>query len=326
MKYFLRILAIIGSVAMLSAVPSIAKAACLPFTMPLSGPAVINVDPTVPVGTSLWSANVSVGATTADSCIGGTATLTYNGVGARENTWYTYQTAVPGIGVRMKYLSGSMSNGTWFPWSWTANWTIGTIGAHTLFVEFIKTGPITVSGSVSGLLATWDTNLVAAPVWGQYVWSSPVMFNVAVPTCTVTTPSISVPMGSIPVSSFTGVGSTSGGQPLNISLSCAGGVSGSYTNVYTTLTDATNPANVSDTLSLTAASTATGVGIQVLNGATVVSYGPDSNTAGNTNQWFAGAAMNGAFNIPLTARYVQTSSTVTPGTANGRATFTMNYQ
>ncbi|MFS4513892.1 type 1 fimbrial protein, partial [Delftia tsuruhatensis] len=30
--------------------------------------------------------------------------------------------------------------------------------------------------------------------------------------------------------------------------------------------------------------------------------------------------------IPLTARYVQTQPSVTTGLANGRATFTLNYQ
>jgi type 1 fimbria pilin len=98
------------------------------------------------------------------------------------------------------------------------------------------------------------------------------------------------------------------------------------TSVYTTLTDQTNPANQSNTLSLSASSTASGIGIQVLNGNTVISYGPDSSVVGNPNQWLAGSTGNGTFNIPLTARYAQTAPTVKPGTANGIATFTMSYQ
>jgi type 1 fimbria pilin len=92
------------------------------------------------------------------------------------------------------------------------------------------------------------------------------------------------------------------------------------------LTDLTNPANESDTLSLARGSTASGVGIQVLSGTTVIKYGPDSAAAGNTNQWQAGSTGNGTFNIPLTARYVQTGPKVTAGSANGLVTFTMNYQ
>ena len=49
---------------------------------------------------------------------------------------------------------------------------------------------------------------------------------------------------------------------------------------------------------------------------------------GNTNQWSAGTIVQGVaqFKIPLTAKYVQTAAAVTTGQANGRATFTLNYQ
>ena len=325
MKDFLRILVATGSAIVLSAIPSIVEAAC-PFTMLVNGPAVVNVDPTLPVGTSLWSASVTVNESSSIACIGGYATLTYNGVGARENTYFTYPTSVPGVGIRLKYLTGSMNNGAWFPWSYTSTWTGGYIQTHTIFVEFIKTGPITVAGSLSGVFSTWNTNLADNPVWGQYAWAAPVVFNVAVPTCAVTTHDIAVSMGSVAATSFGGAGSVSDSKPFNISLQCSGGVINSYTNVYTTLTDVTNPGNVSDTLSLNASSSATGLGVQVLRGTTVIRYGPDSSVAGNPNQWFAGAAQNGAFNIPLTARYIKTAATVTPGTANASATFTMSYQ
>ncbi|MBV5323920.1 MAG: hypothetical protein J0626_00910, partial [Rhodospirillaceae bacterium] len=48
----------------------------------------------------------------------------------------------------------------------------------------------------------------------------------------------------------------------------------------------------------------------------------------NPNQWQAGTIPPNTCNhvIPLTARYVQTQPSVTTGLANGRATFTLNYQ
>ncbi|HDR9589065.1 TPA: fimbrial protein, partial [Burkholderia stabilis] len=113
------------------------------------------------------------------------------------------------------------------------------------------------------------------------------------PTCRVTTPAITVPLGNMPASTFTGVGTFSPSKPFNIVLQCSGGNTGTATNVYTTLTDHTNPGNVSDTLSLAADATATGIGIQVMNGSTVIKYGPDSSATGNTNQWKAGEAGNG---------------------------------
>jgi type 1 fimbria pilin len=142
----------------------------------------------------------------------------------------------------------------------------------------------------------------------------------------VTTPAVTVPLGSVAQSTFTGVGSTSQAKSFNIGLNCAGGAANVTASVYTTLTDQNNPGNVSNTLSLTSSSTAKGVGIQVLNGGTVISFGPDSAVVGNTNQWVAGQTGNGGFIIPLTARYVQTASAVTAGTANALATFTMGYQ
>ena len=56
--------------------------------------------------------------------------------------------------------------------------------------------------------------------------------------------------------------------------------------------------------------------------------GPDSSAPENLNQWKAGAVSVGtsAFEIPLSAQYIQTTDTVTEGTANARATFTMSYQ
>jgi type 1 fimbria pilin len=148
------------------------------------------------------------------------------------------------------------------------------------------------------------------------------------PTCSVQTPSIAVPMGNIPVSDFSGVGSSSPRtQPVKISLTCAGGDGSSPVSIYTTLTDNTNQANLTDVLSLTPSSQATGVGIQIMKDGTPLKYGPDSNAPGNTNQWYAGATTTaGQFDILLTAGYVQTLPTVTPGTANAVATFTMSYQ
>jgi len=97
---------------------------------------------------------------------------------------------------------------------------------------------------------------------------------------------------------------------------------------HVTLTDATNTGNRSNVLTLSPDSQAKGVGIEVLKGDTVLAYGPDSNATGNLNQWHAGTISTGmsTFSIPLTARYVQTDPVVTPGSANGRATFTMSYQ
>lgn len=145
------------------------------------------------------------------------------------------------------------------------------------------------------------------------------------PTCLVTTPSLTLNLGSIDASSFNGVGSVSGNASADLVLQCAEGT-GLDTNVLVTLTDQTDPANRSDQLSLTRMSSASGIALQLLHGAELLRYGPDSSAVGNPNQWSAGSTGNGMFRIPLTARFVQTRPRIQPGSANGLATFTLSYR
>ncbi|MCS3419781.1 type 1 fimbria pilin [Pseudomonas sp. BIGb0558] len=141
----------------------------------------------------------------------------------------------------------------------------------------------------------------------------------------MSTPSVRMSLGTVSTTAFRGVGSNAGSTTENISLSCGGG-DGSTRDVLITVTDQTQPANRTDVLSLAGGSTADGVALQLLRGPTLIRYGADSSAIGNPNQWLAGSTGNGTFTIPLTARYIQTGSSITPGTANGVATFTMAYR
>ena len=111
-------------------------------------------------------------------------------------------------------------------------------------------------------------------------------------------------------------------------MTCAGGEANTRLTAFITLTDATQATNRSSTLTLAQNSKARGVGIQVLRNNVPVSFGPDSGSLGNANQWNAGQVAQGqnSLKIPLSARLVQTAGSVTPGVAYGRATFTMSYQ
>ncbi|MDE1528795.1 fimbrial protein [Pseudomonas carnis] len=146
------------------------------------------------------------------------------------------------------------------------------------------------------------------------------------PTCRVSTPSITMPLGTVPVKAFAGVGSHAGSVTRNITLSCAGGTGGTR-DVFITVTDHTSRSNRSDVLSLTASSLARGVALQLVrSGNILVRYGADSSSVGNPNQWLVGTTGNATVQIPLTARYIQTQPTITPGSASGVATFTMSYR
>ena len=138
------------------------------------------------------------------------------------------------------------------------------------------------------------------------------------PTCLVSTPSLAMRLGEVSIRQFDGIGSVAGSTTQAISLECSGGT-GAALDVSVTLTDQSNPSNRSDRLSLAAGSTASGVALQLLHNNQLLSYG-------DPNGWLAGSTDNGVFQIPLTARYIQTERLIRPGTANGLATFTMSYR
>ena len=287
-------------------------------------------NPNVPNGTILHSQRISLSTGGgAIKCTGGIYPLLYRGVTVVASP-NIYSSSVPGVGMRFRYFNAGQWWGYW-PQTDTLPFPVYEVPyineTADLQIDFVKTGPITAAGSITGEVAGWfaEGGKAQAQVVSIRVNGS-IGVTPKVPTCRVTTPAITVPLGSMPASTFTGVGAVSPSKPFNIVLQCSGGETGTVANVYTTLTDHADPGNVSDTLSLASDATATGIGIQVLNGSTVIKYGPDSSAAGNTNQWKAGTTGNGTFTIPLTARYIQTAPKVTGGTADGLATFTMSYQ
>jgi type 1 fimbria pilin len=311
MKNFIRTLALVCAVLSLNGIASIAKASPSGH-LPAAGPASITVDPAIATGGVLWSGTVDV---FHEDRRRESFRLLYKGTGRYlENNLYA--TELPGVALRIKFADKACA-GVYWP-------TNCALNGQNLIVELVKTGSITNGGSLSGIFGSMS---YGKGYLVNFVWRAPVIIGLGFPTCSIITSSIAVNLGdNIPLSTFSGVGSVSSSRKFNIALRCAGGGTGAVTNVHTTLTDQTSPANTSDTLSLSPGSTASGVGIQVINGASVVKYGPDSKAVGNTNQWKAGATGNGVLNIPLAARYIQTGSVVSAGTANARATFTMSYQ
>ena len=324
--------------AMLCGFPLGASAQCsttagvAPFVSKIHNIARTKINPNVPDGTvidAVISGYAGVGAQTKVTCTGGLGTSPRNGVTGATGPYNTYRTSIPGIGFRLSYSGSNVPAN--MKGYWPLSVSHGTQASVELYnypndikIELIKIGEIKSGGVMTGEIAVGYFK--GTYKYMSYVLDPPANFQLQTPTCKVTTPSVDVFLGNVSVSSFNGVGQTSPAAPLNISLTCSGGAVGVGTSVFVTLTDQTSPGNVSNTLTLSSASTAKGVGIQVLNGTTVISYGPDSNVVGNKNQWLAGTTSNGVFNIPLTARYVQTDTTVKPGSANGRATFTMSYQ
>jgi len=246
-----------------------------------------------------------------------------------------YQTGAAGIGVRYTFDSAQcnasrvvMTNGKaqvacFFsgpldgPYQ-SVNITVspelvvtGTLPSGTTTLASIP--PVTITFTESDQDSVWPKSpLFTGAASGQFVHA----------TCSINQSSVDVRLPDADTTAFaSGIGAVTLAKPFALSLDCASGAT-----VLITLTDSVNPANRSDTLTLSNDSTAKGVGIQVLNSTQMpVSFGADSAAPGNANQWSLGSSPDGTLQVPLSARYVRTG-TVSAGSVKALATFTMSYQ
>lgn len=166
----------------------------------------------------------------------------------------------------------------------------------------LTTGPLTQANVVG------ETNIYHVSVGGGAVQTV---------ACSVTNPNITVTMGRTKNTDFSGVGSTSGDADFNINLNCD-----AATNVKMTISPGSsggeNATNGVLKLDNVGANTASGVGVQVLYNSAPVALG--------SRMTIATTSADGAYSIPLKARYIQTGAQIVPGKADANATFTMTYQ
>ncbi|WP_250453527.1 fimbrial protein [Caballeronia sp. ATUFL_M2_KS44] len=284
----------------------------------LAFPASMTISRDAAVGTVLNTQSANVGLSASGVTCDVQKNVTVNGT-AISGDVQTFQTNVPGIGVRFYITNGWNGGFVQVPISQTLVSPTGST-AHYTRADIVVTGPVGAGSltTLPSMTVTFTGSCITTVTTTQYLTTgSAITSN----TCSVTTPAIvfNLPKGlskNLPT-----VGTTTGDTTLPIGLNCAAGV-----KVAVTITDATTPLNRTTALSLAQGSSASRVGIQILNGSTPVAFGPDSAVAGNTNQWSAGTASGGVMQIPITARYVRTSATLVPGSVAARATFTMSYQ
>lgn len=224
----------------------------------------------------------------------------------------------------------------------------------------IKTGPVASGATVNGIalpslhgFAYTDQSYVGTPL--DLWWLS---FNGSMTFISQTcqTPDITVDMGSYDISTnFKGEGSVTEWKDASIQLqNCptfngyhgfdnpqtadnSGVTSGATVTAnllrvslrpLTSIIDAANGVFAVDASSIGGGSPATGVGLQL-------GYTADINATATspTTIWTEGTSWNvilpgdgrASFRIPLAARYYQTSSAVTPGQADGKVVFTLDY-
>ncbi|MCA7921136.1 fimbrial protein [Burkholderia cenocepacia] len=295
----------------------------------LDGYATPQLNPLTPNGTVLYSSENTL-AFRADirvTCLPSINNIFYGRMTSPESTYGTYPTNVAGVGVRLR--AGTRD---WFP-------VTNSIGNSTtslswvsakMEIQFVKTGPITAGGVIQGEVAgIWLDNKSYQVV--SFVVRGGIYIKPDVPTCATSAKQIRVamsPSGNLSAGQFHGVGTTTPERDFSIRLNCSGGMMGTSTRVFATLTDQSSPGNRSNLLSLAPDSNASGLAVQILRNGSPLAFGPDSSTAGTINQWMAGEVPAGqsTFDIPLTAHYLQTATSVKPGKANANATFTLSYQ
>lgn len=244
-------------------------------------------------------------------------------------SYTVFETGVPGIGFILGLKDANatsyvpLQNG--LTQTYPAEGTSGTaidLG-WAAKVTFVKTGQPLASG-------TYTTPAINAAILTAYnnetatakVIINPVTINVQASGCTIGTPSVQIDMGRVDVRMLSAVNSTSELRNFSINLSCDANIS-----LYAVVTDQTDPTNVTDTVSLTPDSTASGIGVQFFyNNTGPLSLGPDSSLNSTISQFFIQSTSQAeALNLPFQTRYIRTGD-IMPGTADAVASITFSYQ
>lgn len=263
---------------------------------------------------------------------GGSAT----GAFVRSNTKVAgfdnvYSTNVAGIGIRLYREAGQVS--TYYPHVLTfGGSTTVSLSAGYFQVELIKTAAQTGAGAIadSGLFSTYylDGSGITRPILTSTIKGNGI--TVVSSTCQVKSASknIVVDFGSVANTSFNGAGSRSTSKDFAIGLTCQGGNgAGSERGLISVRLDGTqDPSNRQGVLKIDSGSNAaTGLGIELVS---MLGGSEAALTLGSGVQ--VGSTSTNAstdLTLPLRARYIQTGSArPTAGTANGSATFTIEYK
>ncbi|MEM5345166.1 fimbrial protein [Paraburkholderia azotifigens] len=320
------------------------------YQIPL--PASVTVPRDAPVGTMLtgWTAASGpyIGMWNCTAYSGGaigaygssllSTTGTATSSGGRPYT--VYASGYPGIGIIIAMYDGESTGGcsgfyneydigSYSPWYGSGCGGSGTVSGPVggiVSVALVKTANQVVAGTLPPMqvakVAPGTTFSGGNIKTGSSIYTA---YTVTFTTSVVqiingscTTPDVSVPLGTWSTTSFTGAGSTTTAVGFNVSLNnCPAGMNSISYRVDPTTSVLNSPQSV---VALDSSSTATGVGVQLLNNSSnplpLSSY-----------QTFSGysSSTGGSYTIPLKARYYQTGATVGPGPANTSMTLTMQY-
>lgn len=319
----------------------------------------ITVGPDMPVGTIVYKAQyvangysyINCDATTYNvenwldylSIPGADTGLSFSGIGK------VYATNLPGLGV---VVTGT-GNGDTTPRRETA-WTSNTTGwGHAYYLQIVKTGDVSpgvLNGSSLPSVKSYAkaqagyTGLPFDIIHLRFAGA----INVISKTCK--TPDVDVNLGKYEVTKyFKGKGSTTPWIDSSITLSDCPAFKGYYGNSNRSITisgSGTTPSGTPDANALSVSlkpvqqiidatngimgvssanggNAALGVGIQIGWGS--ASGAPTLFNFNQSKNYAPPSDGRSSFQIPLAARYIQTDSAVSPGRADGKAVFVINY-
>jgi len=155
---------------------------------------------------------------------------------------------------------------------------------------------------------------------------SKVTFNVTsaalTQTCNMLVSDLQVSMPLVNTTNFTGVGSAAGSKSSVLEFQCDANA-----NAKVNFTDATDPSNAGNTLKLLSGSSATGVGIRLTVDGTDITLSPNEvfHNGGTELVLQNTGATAAVKQIPFNAQYVQTGSSVTPGTVQAQSLVNISY-
>lgn len=224
---------------------------------------------------------------------------------------FTYATDNPAVGIRFFDVSSAHGRRYWgggSAESATGNWSAGD---DRIGVEYVALGPLATGRINSSAVATFSLDgLVIMTLKASST-------TISLPGCK--TSDVAVDLGESIVTDFSGPGSTTPGKAFDIELKCTSGLDGILYRIdpLTTIVSASGQSVVT----LDSSSTATGVGIQLLDG-------NDAPFMLMTQTQLTGYDMSqgGTFLIPLKARFYRTSEKLKAGSASTALTFTITYQ
>jgi type 1 fimbria pilin len=232
----------------------------------------------------------------------------------------TYETGVPGIGVRFYTTSGWFGNPELAP-DHATGFTQQDGGAHQYpAADLIATGPVSggkiTSSSLPSMTVTFSGACLPAPVSATLTINA--NSTIQVPGCKPTTPDLLVQLENTTTSQLLRTGTTAGNKPFNIGLTCTPGVS-----AYISMSDALVPANTGNNLTLAdeRGATVTGVALRVLNKGAPVNFGPD----GPGRRWLIGNNLGSTATIPLVVQYISTG-VAKAGNVHGAMNYVLSYQ